>query len=90
MGLKQLGVSSSPGNYCKRKLIADRAYPAIKPVIFQKFIPGKIFPDPLGPDSIAIANRHDFLSQRPCRQLGGSLAVPELGELESACCVSMS
>ena len=33
--------------YWNRQLIPDRAHPAIKSVIFQKLIPGNIFPDPL-------------------------------------------
>ena len=39
------GVKSE--NYWKRKLIPNRTHPAKKSVIFQKLIPGNIFPDPL-------------------------------------------
>ena len=37
---------AKPENYWKRKLISNKTYPEIKSVIFQKLIPGNIFPNP--------------------------------------------
>ena len=40
-------IRARPEKYWKRYSIPDRAYPAITSVIYQRLIPGNIFPDPL-------------------------------------------